>query len=498
MKIGVWIVAGAALLATGCVDRAAQERAKTTQQIVTDPVKTVSVQPLLTQNVSERLEITGQVVTANDTEVSAKQSGRLIRVTVRDGDSVVAGQLLAEQDSSQLQAAYRQALAGVASAQSQLAQAIQNARLSPSKSAAAVRQARAQVASSNQALKSAQANLARVKAGGRAEERRSAEAQLRSAQANMDRAKKDLTRVQTLVNEGAAAQSQLDAAESTYEAARSTYESAVQSRDMTLTARPEDITIAQASVDQARDQIRQSQEALRAAIALQSMDVLLNDAVRTAQAQVSAAQAQADAARVAIDDTKIRAPFSGTVAGKPMQVGSIASAGSPIARIVGTQGAYFEGQVPEEKVRFVAQGRPVVVNIDALPGQSFAGMVQAVSGVGSTVARQFSVRIAISGALGQVKPGMFARGQILVRTVAAAMVVPTTAIVRKNDKDVVFVADEGKARAVPVIRGIADGPLVQITGALKAGDPVIIQGQSDLDDGAKIKVDKAGTATAMK
>jgi HlyD family secretion protein len=499
MRIVVWIAAGSALLAGGCVDRAAQARAKTTQAIVTNPVKFVTVQPIATKNVSEKLEITGQVVTANDTEVNAKQPGRLVRVNVKDGDPVFAGEVIAEQDASQLQATYRQALAGVASAQSQLSSAIQNAALSPGKSAAAVRQARAQVAWSNQALKSAQANLTKVKAGGRTEERRSAEAQVRSAKANLDKAKKDLDRAQTLVNQGAAAQSQLEAAQSAFESAQSNYESAIQNRDMTLTARPEDIQIAQAAVDQARDSVHQSQEALRASQAQQKLDVLLTDAVRTAQAQVSAAQAQADAARVAIDDTKIRAPFAGKVAGRPTQAGSIAGSGTTIARIVGSEGGYFEGQVPEEQVRFVTAGRPVAVTLDALPGQTISGQVLAVSGVASNVGRLFSVRIALTGSLGQVRPGMFARGVVLVRTVAGATVVPATAIVKKNDHDTIFLAEGDKAKAVPVTRGIVEEDVVQITGAVKAGDPVIVQGQADLDDGVKIQVDKkAAAVTAQK
>src|SRR5206468_1100960 len=130
----------------------------------------------------------------------------------------------------------------------------------------------------------------------------------------------------------------------------------------------------------------------------------------------------------------------------------------------------------------------VTVTLDALPGQTFTGSVQGISGVGSNVGRLFSVRIGLNGSLSEVRPGMFARGVVQVRSVSGATVVPTTAIVRKNDKDTVFLATGDKAKAVIVTRGIAQGDVVQVTG-VHPGDPVIVQGQSDLDDGVKIQVD---------
>lgn len=497
MKSSLIIVLGLAVLGAGCVDRAAQQQAKQTQQIVTNPVKSVAVMPAATQTVSQSIEITGDVVTAEDSNISAKQSGRLVRVYVKDGDSVFPNELIAEQDSSQLQASYRQALAGVASAQSQLAQAMQNARLTPGKSAAATQQARAQILSAEQQLRSARANLAKVKAGGRPEEVLTAQAQLRSAKAALDKASKELSRMRELVAQGASAQADLDVAQWNYDSALATYQSSQENLKMVISPRPEDVSIAQAGVDQAIEGVRTAQEGLKAAQASQKLDVLLNDAVRTAQAQVSAAQAQADAARVAIDDTKIRSPFAGKVAGHPMQAGSIAGSGTTIARIVGSSGAYFEGQVSEDQVSVLTRGMPVAIQLDALPGEHFTGSVQAVSNQGSDVGRLFTVRITFSGPTGDIKPGMFAKGDVTIKSVPGATVVPANAIVRKNNQDVVFLADNDKAKQVAVTRGIAEGTVVQVVG-IKPGDKVIVQGQNDLDNGVKIKVDMPVTATPSK
>lgn len=483
------IVAGfAALVATGCVNREAQQQAKQTAAIVQDPVKVVSVQPVGTQAVSETLEISGQMVTADDVQIGAKQSGRLAGVLVRDGDSVYAGQLLAFTDSSQANAQFRQALGQLASAQSQLSQAINNATIAPTKSRAAVRQAEAAVRVAKEQLRSAEANLKKVLAGARSEERAQAKANVEAAKASLDQAQKNLNRITTLVAEGALPQSQLDTAQAQYANALTAYENALQVQAMQVNgARPEDIEIARTAVATAQQTVAQAEEGVRAARANQRLDVLLNDAVRTAQAQVSAAQAQVDVARVAVSDTQIRSPFSGRVSGRPLQTGTVVSPGMTIVRVVGGQGSYFEGQVPESGVRFVTVGKPVKVSVDALPGQVFNGAVLAVSPAGSEVGRQFTVRISVGGQTGGLRPGMFAKGVVDLRTVPNAMVVPSTAVVRRDNKDVVFLMIDGKAKQTPVTKGIEQGSIVEVVG-LKIGDPVIVQGQTDLDEGAKVKL----------
>src|SRR5579862_4140232 len=142
----------------GCVDRQAQKQAQATQKIISDPVQVISVATVVPTSVPETLEITGQVTATQDASVGAKETGKLVAVFVKDGDAVTAGQLIATQDTTGLQDQLRQAIAGVATANSQLSQAVANARIGPAKSRAAVGQAQSQV-------DSAIANLEKVKNG---------------------------------------------------------------------------------------------------------------------------------------------------------------------------------------------------------------------------------------------------------------------------------------------------------------------------------------------
>lgn len=503
----MFIAAGALVLgaATGCVDRTAQEQGKRTAKILNDPVRPVTVAEPKTTTLYETLEVTGDVTAGQDTNVAAKQSGRITAVFVKDGDTVTAGQLIATQDATSAQAqlsqaqaqvgtalaAANQALAQRRSAESGLQQAIRNARSKPGQSTAQVRQAEA-------TLRSARAQLQKALAGARPEERRQAEANVASAKANLETAEKELQRVETLVREGAIAGNRLDQQRATTAAARTQYQNAVEALNLIQNGtRSEDIEVARAAV-------RQAEEGVASARSNKELDPLLQDAVETAraqiqatlaqyesaQAQVRAAQAQVSIAQEAIADTQIKAPFSGKIAGRPEQAGTIAGPQTTIARIIGGSGVYFTGQLPSTEVSRVRAGMPVTVTVDGLSGKTYQGTVAAVSALGQSVGRLFDIRIQLNATDAALRPGMFARGVITVRTVSNAMTLPRTAIVERDGEKYVFVMDGDAAKKVTVTTGLEKGTEVQVIG-IPTGSRVVVAGQHSLIEGAKIKEEKA-------
>ncbi len=477
-----------ALAMGGCVDRAAQAQAKKTESIVGNTVIRVSAKPVLMQTLRETLEITGQVTTSMDSQVGAKNAGKILAVFVKDGDPVSIGQTIAIQDTSSLNSQLNQALSGVQSAASsmqsanaQLSQAMTNARIQPTRSASAVRQAEAQ-------LRSARAQLGKSLAGARSEDRIQAEWGVRQAKSALDKAQKDLDRYTKLVAEGAVAPALLEGYRLAYDTAQANYNAALQ-RQLSLGNRAEDIEIA-------REGVRQAEESVRGAKAQQSLDLTYNDQVQLAKAQVSAAraqmqnaQAQVALARQAIADATIKAPFSGKISGNPVQAGSVVGPGTPVARIVGKEGTYFEGEVSETNIDKIKLGSPVTVELSALPGVKLNGVVRGVSPMGESVGRLFKVRVAFTGDTSNVKPGMYATGELILNTFPNASTVPSVAIVKRGGKDVVFVLDGDKAKQVAVQLGIQSENMIQVIG-LGLGQQVIVDGQNSLDDGAKIKVEE--------
>lgn len=472
-KFAVLGLAALMLASVGCVDRAKQQQAAQTEKLISNPTKPVTVQPVAYKTVSETLSVTGEVTTSEDTQIGAKRSGRLVAVYVRDGDPVKAGQVLASIDASDIQSQVQQALAALNGAHAQLAQARINAAVTPSKSSAAVAAAQAQ-------LRSAKAQLKKAQAGARPEERIQVDWQVRSAKTNMDTAQADYDRTQKLVNEGALAKSRLDQSQNALMAAQTQYNAALQSQALIQKGtRSEDLLVAQEAV-------RSAQEAVRQAQANQRLDAVTTTQVQTAQAQVQTAQAQVAIARQALADTTIVAPFSGRVAGKPAQPGTVVAPGQTIVRLIGSSGLYFEGDVPESAITQVQPGKTATVRIEALPGKSFTGKVLAISPVGQDIGRVFRVRVGVAGDLSSVRPGMFASGDILLRSTAGT-VVPASAVVQRDGKSVVFVSEGNKAKQIDVKVGLRQGNDVQVTG-LTNGQMVIVRGQEDLVEGSQIEV----------
>jgi RND family efflux transporter MFP subunit len=469
----------------GCVDREAQERSKVTQAIVTDRVRAVAVEPAQVGAVAETASITGEIVTSDDAQIGAKQSGRVVSVHVRDGDRVVAGQVIARLDSVAARAQLQQAMANLASARAALAQARQVASVVPTQSNAAIASAEAQ-------LRSTRAQLQKALEGARPEERRQAQAQVSVARSNLETAKKDLERTLSLVEQGALAAARLDQAQNAYQTALAQYESALDaSRLVEMGVRDQDLQIA-------REGVRQAEEALNSARAQQRLDGNLQQQVISAQASIQAVQAQVDLARESVADTEVRAPFTGRISGSPIQPGTVVGPGTPVARVVGVQGTYFEGEVPETVVAQLQPGQPVSVQITALPDRLYAGRIEAINPAGERTGRLFRARIALLGATADVKPGMFAQGQIVLRRDDANVVVPESALLREGDRSYLFVMrGEDTVERIAVTPGVRSGGRVSVAG-LGAGERVVVKGQEGLISGAKVKVEQSPAPAGIR
>ena len=470
----------AAVLATGCVDRAKQAQAKVTEALVLDKTVHVELASTKTKTLSQNLDITGNLTTADDVQIGAKQAGRIKRIFVRDGDPVSPGQVIAEEDSTQLREQLRQALGQLAGAHAALAQAQSNRAYGPAKSSAAVRQAQA-------AVRSAQASLAKAQAGARPEERAQTKANLDAAKANLEIAKRDLDRKKALADEGAIARTAVDQAETTFTAASQTYTNALQAElESERGNRSEDIEVA-------REAVRQAQEQLSNARTTQKLDVTLDEAVQSAQAQISADQAQVDLARSNLADATIRAPFSGRISGNPAQAGTVVSPGTAVARLVGGSGAYFEGQVPEDMVKYAKPGQPVTVRVDAAGTGTYQGYVMAVNPLGNQIGRYFTVRITLQGNLSGLKSNMFVHGLLPIHTVTDATVIPSDAMIVVDHAAYVFTVENQKAKRLPVVAGLQVGEEQQVSG-LPKGTLVVVKGQASLTEGAPVAVDSAANS----
>jgi len=347
------------------------------------------------------ISVSGRIE-GDDAAVAAKTSGRIREITVREGDRLEAGQVIAILDDEQIRAREQQATAAVRQAE------------------ARVRLARHQIAVLEEQLQ--QSHLAvdqsRADAQGRVSE---AEARVASAEAQLAQA------------EAAHAQAKWDR-----EAfARLFQRELVAEQEARRTQHNEE---AQAAVvAAARRQVEASRGALTAARAN-----LVNPAIRAsqaaavrgqilqAQADIAAAEADAERARAQLDeaqanrrDLRVVSPFAGTVATRTAEPGEVVMAGTPVITLVNLSEVYLRAFVPEGQIGHVRVGQPARVYLDSAPATPIEALVSRVDPEASftpentyfredRVKQVVGVKLQLRGAVGFAKPGMPADGEILV------------------------------------------------------------------------------------
>lgn len=475
IEFSVFVLAG---LLGGCARRAPV----TSAQQASIPATAVAVVSARTGDIPFTTSVTGSLQTLDDVTLSAKVPGKIAKVFVREGDTVRAGQVVVQQDTSDQEAQVRQAEASLKSARARLKQAQTALELQPTQNETSLRQAEA-------ALEAAKARLRALETGARRQERQQVEQQVASAKANLDNAQANLERVRRLYQQDAVSKQQMDAAQMAYDIALAQYRTAQHQLSLVQEGP------RQEEIDAQRALVKQAEEAVRLARTGALQLRVRQDEVNAAKALVAQAEAGLFYARQQYESAFIRSPINGTVAMRFAQPGQMAGAGTPLVRIVNLNAIFLEARVSEMDVRYVRVGQPVSVTVDAYPGKTFRGVVSRIYPVGSEGSRDFVVRVDMRNEGGLLKPQMFARGEILVDVHRNVVLIPKDALMTQEGKQVVVIVQEGVARHVAVETGYVNGFNAEVRG-IPAGAQVVVQGQENLRDGDKVRVEQLQTAEA--
>jgi RND family efflux transporter MFP subunit len=217
--------------------------------------------------------------------------------------------------------------------------------------------------------------------------------------------------------------------------------------------------------------------------------------------QAQAAKDQVQAAQVNLDFSIIRAPFDGVVTDKAAEVGEIVSpytaggggiAGG-LATIVDMNSLEVDVDVNEAYISRVVPGMPVEAVLDAYPDWKIPAHVIAIIPSADKSKATVKVRIALDQKDPRIIPQMGVRVSFLEKKDAnrkplPGVLVPKSAIVQRDGKDVVFVVKDGRAERTPVTTGADFSDMKQVTQGLSAGAEVVTTPSADLKDGEKVRV----------
>ncbi len=219
--------------------------------------------------------------------------------------------------------------------------------------------------------------------------------------------------------------------------------------------------------------------------------------LQVAEASVAQAKAEVAIAEQNVTRTKIIAPFSGRIADRLADAGTVLANGTPIFQIVDDSVLEFRGAVPSTDFAKIRVNAPVNVMIDALPDLKVTGTVTRIAPLVQERNRTFEVVARVPGQE-RLVGGLFARASIHVRKVPDALLVPPSALVREGampGEAQTFVVTNGKAERKPVTLGVEQPDAIQIVKGLNAGDTVVIDPPVSLASGAAVQVAPASAAS---
>jgi RND family efflux transporter MFP subunit len=212
-------------------------------------------------------------------------------------------------------------------------------------------------------------------------------------------------------------------------------------------------------------------------------------------ASVSGAQAQVSEANVALAYCELRAPFSGWVVKRSIDLGSLVGPATNGFTLADTESVKAVFGVPDTSISRVRLGQHLAITTDALP-QQFAGRVSAISPAADPKSRVFSVEVTIPNPKNQLKSGMIASLAVNgVQLPQSVLAVPLSAVIRdpaRVDAFAVMVTESNgntdTARLRPVELGDTYGNMIAAKGGLAFGERVITTGVSLVKNGDKVRV----------
>lgn len=194
-------------------------------------------------------------------------------------------------------------------------------------------------------------------------------------------------------------------------------------------------------------------------------------------------------------NTRVVAPFAGTVEARLMEPGELASPGQPVVRLVGAGGVKVTAGVPERYAGEIERGTQVRVTPNAYTVEPRGGRVSFVGLAIDEGSRTFPIEVSVENADRALKPSMVVRLEVTRDVLEGAISVPQAAVVRDERGTSVFVAvpapGAGTVAARRVVElGPSSGDEVVITSGVEAGDRIIVSGQAGLAEGDLVRIDE--------
>jgi membrane fusion protein (multidrug efflux system) len=245
-----------------------------------------------------------------------------------------------------------------------------------------------------------------------------------------------------------------------------------------------DVELAQADLERSRD--------------LAARKVISKADLDAAESKFNRLNAVVDQMRSMITKKTVRAPFGGQLGIRQVNIGQMINAGQQVVSLQTLDPVFVDFSLPQQRLSELSQGLEIRVTTDAVPGHEFVGKLTAINSAVDTATRNVQLQGTLDNPDHVLRPGMFAKVDVMLSQKHSALVIPGTAVSYAPYGDSVFVIekkkDEKTGKESQVIRqqfvrvGEARGDFVSITTGLKAGETVVGTGVFKLRNGMAVTI----------
>jgi membrane fusion protein (multidrug efflux system) len=247
-----------------------------------------------------------------------------------------------------------------------------------------------------------------------------------------------------------------------------------------------DLAAAEAARADSASQVKRSRELLNTKVVSEAQYEQL-------EATLKANAARVDAARSHVDDTVIRAPFTGRVGLRRVSVGSLVNPGTTITTLDDSTVIKVDFAVPENFLAGLKEGLKVAATAAAFPNREFTGRVDSIDSRVDPVSRSVTVRALVPNADLALKPGMFLNVR-LARDERETLMIPEAALMPEQSRQFLYVVENGRAIRREVRIGRREPGRVEVIAGLQPGERVIVEGTQKVREGGAVREVQSASA----
>jgi HlyD family secretion protein len=192
--------------------------------------------------------------------------------------------------------------------------------------------------------------------------------------------------------------------------------------------------------------------------------------------------------QIRLQNTQILAPFAGEIVRRNVDSGALVSPSTPVVTLIHLETLKAVANVLEKDVGLIKPGMKAKILTEAYPGKPFEGTVVRINKALDLATRTLQAEINIPNPGHLLKPGMFAKIEMVLKENPNALAVPKDAVLKEDGKEFVFTVEGNQAFRKPVVTGIEQERLIEIVEGVKDGDKIVVRGQESLKDRSTIRI----------